>query len=107
MANYSKLAVSIRSGIRAMVRKNYPGVELKITINDYETFEVIDLWVKRAPFALTREGVNGDAGDYFDLMSEKAKEMIKRMIDYVIRRSNGNPAIGADWYVGCCRLDWR
>ena len=104
MATYSKLATSIRSGIRAMIRKNYPGVELKITI-DGDGYETIDLWVKRAPFALTREGVNGDAADYFDLMSEQAKTLVKEMLAYIRRRA-GNNEIGANWYVGNCRLGW-
>ena len=104
MATYSKLATSIRSGIRAMVRKRYPGVKLEIRITDYPGCgENIDLWVKDAPFDLEREGVHGHPGEYFDLMSEQTKTMVKAMLAYVKRRA-GNADISASWYVGWARL---
>ena len=103
----TNMAKSICSGIRAMVRRNYPGVKLSITrTSDPDCGEHIDLWLKDAPFALAREGVNGDPGDYFDLMSEPAKELMHTLLAYVRRRAAYPHVISVGWYVGVGPYRW-
>ena len=96
-------AEQIRASIEKFATDFYPAADWNIRLLDAD-YPIVEIMLKKAPFALTRKGVRGDAGEHFYLMSEPTKELMEVVL-YYARREFGKKLI-ISWYVGTSLYRW-